>query len=387
MTQSQLRLQVFPITPFLETETTFFVTTGIQAGVTYVLLDSIKQYFGGDICSVNLNEIIPSDLIKNLGGNGGLDPDTEWQTTQIPLLIRGNSQFTNAIGVMSLYSHLRKSSGEKITQEELEDFCKKVFPDFTAETDHIQHFKEYLGFIIAIQNHTKAEFNFSIHEMLRLWTNVVKASAHVDWLARFIDTLTTKTHREIHNYLPNFIMSFSQNNIDLPEIVCLIANMNTLIKVDKDRLQTPLNNDTRFRVFSYVPPVTNPLQSLLNTQISRISRLKLDDKTINKERIEALQKILSKNKYDKFHDPDLNCPNSRNSSKSANADNHSLIKSIDFNSMFKYPNPVILKYRENEKSVRLMNVFSAYNVFFMEISNRELYDINNTVCTIRVHQK
>lgn len=348
-----------------------FVTTGVISGVTYVSLESIRQYFGNETCTINLNEVIPRHLIKTLGGNGGLEPLIEWINT--PIRMDNESQFTNSDGVLSLCPQIN------LTTIELEEFCVKVFPGFTTNDNYIRHFKEYLTYITNIQNLNKSELNFSIQEMQRLWYNVVKSSDHIPWLAEFIEILIKEPQQQIYHHLHNFIVPFHQNEIELTEIVCLIMNTNSVVKIDKDQLLYPLNNDTRMRIFSYTPPTTNPLQSLLNVQIARISKIKLDDTTIDKERIEALQKILSKNKYNAQRD----CPEMVSSMKLQ----HNLLKNINFKKMFKYPNPVILNYKENEKGIKTMNVFSAYTMFFMEISNRELYDINNTICTIRVHQK
>lgn len=402
---SQFRLQVFPITKYGylprednsenndEDQEVFFVTTGVMAGVTYVLLDSIKKYFAGEICNVNFNEVIPSHLIKNLGGNGGLDPQTQWTNTQMPFITSGESQFTNSEGVLSLEKHLKKNTGEKINCNDLKDFCIKVFPDFIIDDNYVQHFKDYISFVSDIQNHRKSEYVFPIQTMLQLWMKVVRASSHVTWMSEFIDLLTKESHETIYASLHNFIDAFAQNQIELEDVVCLIMNTYTLVQIDKKRLSTPLNSDTKFKIFSYNPPISNPLQSLLSVQISRISKLKIDETTINRERIEALQKILANNSYIKHQEPSLNClptihPQSSvtSATTSSKLTGHA-IKNIDFGKMFKYPNPVIFKYKENEKGVRMMHVFSAYTMFFMEISNREIYDINNTICMVHVHQK
>lgn len=391
---SQVRLQIFPITvrglePALneENQNVIFITTGVQSGVTYVLLDSIKQYFGGNVCNETISNLIPANMIRNLGGVGGLESNVMWSRAPVftTTTISDLTQFTTAEGVMSLCPGL-----ENITKNELEIFCIKVFPDFTIETDNLTAFKSLLNFVTNIHNLTSNQLNFKIQDLILHWLNTFKASERLSWLKDLLNVLCLTPMDELHRLLPQFIGPINQNQIELHKIVILISNLNSFVRIDKNKLLHPINNNVKMEVFSYTPPLSNPLQTLLKVQISRISNVKVTQDMLNFQRKEALQKILANLNFNKHNNNSVECiPSLSSSSSSSSTSSKNIeqkIKSIDFGRMFIYPNPTILKFNENQKGIRFMNIVSAYTTLFMEIANRDLYNENNVVCSISIHR-
>lgn len=384
---SNLRIQVFKITKEHNPNDTIIAITTDVLGINYVLIDTIEKYFSEKLANKNLKTTIPITLQKHLGGVGGLDPQSDWSGTNMPTMLSDNSVFTTVDGVMSLCPPLFE-----ITKKELEIFCEKIFPSAVdrEQTDELYAFREYLKFCSDIQTLKRGDFNIPVQQWLRLWYEVIKSSVDVPWLANFIQFLMETSHAEIFQKIADFAGEFHNNQINLQTLVTLIMTTYSFIKIDKTNMLTPTEKDTNFQIFSYKPPTSNPLNLLLNAQLSRISKTKQDERLINEERIEALEKIIAKNNYNAIHYSDPLClPNASYNQPSTDPNqiaNKNILKNIDFSLLFKYPNPTTLKFKENEKGIQMMNILSAYSLFFMEMANRELYNTNNTVCTIRLRQ-
>lgn len=335
------------------------------AGTEYVSLASASVFFNKNAAALLAAIDDEFKITPNT-----LDPNTNWgallphnMNPETEIFVRGEG-----------YLQLRRI----LFEDSVRYFCHMAFTTterFINQEHAIAAMRDFFQFVTNIQNMSQPDGknSFSIQQLCQKWVQMVEASKQIPWLAAFIDELTKNTQETVYLVLHRYNHYFYSHGIDVVDMTCMMSFIFSHCLVETHKLKFPYDQKTNFYIFSYKQPTYSPLQALLRAQITRSVKKWSPSDLSEADKLQPLLEILGKEKMT----PDTPVIASTSSSNTRRINTN-----VNLEQMFKYPSPFSLQMPENQNSIHFMNTISAYSLLFMELSNKELYNISNIVCNI-----
>ncbi|ABQ08856.1 hypothetical protein SGHV083 [Glossina pallidipes salivary gland hypertrophy virus] len=214
----------------------------------------------------------------------------------------------------------------------------------------------------------------------------------MQWISNFLTFACEHTFDNIVNIVAVYIQRFQQfstenfNPLNLIDIIMflhggIVANNLQDKKGTANTIgASGLIGSHSFQMCSYTPPMNNPIYYLAQMQLQHKQLLNITTDDLlyiqnlfvpRVKRIELLKNLHELQTTKEDFDP--------------SGENRYRLSTIDFNSLI--PLPTVNTLSENNtklENISLMNAINGYSNLFLEMNNREIYNIPNVICNLNL---